>query len=73
MIAPKEQKHMPMVMRLSSGIARASAVDIACLRRRGDQPASPDHLFHTVLGLLDVKTAVYEPEWNLADRRRRTP
>jgi lipid A ethanolaminephosphotransferase len=73
MIAPKEQKHMPMVVWLSSGIARASAVDIACLRRRGDQPASPDHLFHTVLGLLDVKTAVYEPEWNLADRRRRTP
>ena len=64
---------MPMVVWLSSGIARASAVDIACLRRRGDQPASPDHLFHTVLGLLDVKTAVYEPEWNLADRRRRTP
>ena len=73
MIAPKEQKHMPMVVWLSSGIARASAVEIACLRRRADQPASHDHLFHTVLGLLDVRTAVYEPEWDLADRCRSAP
>jgi len=56
-----------MVMWLSSGFERASGVDSACLRRRAAEPASHDHLFHTVLGLLDVKTAVYEPKWDLAD------
>jgi len=54
-------------MWLSSGLAGANGVDAACLRRRAAEPASHDHLFHTVLGLLDVKTAVYEPAWDLAD------
>jgi lipid A ethanolaminephosphotransferase len=52
---------------------RPRPVDIACLRRRAAEPAAHDHLFHTVLGLLDVKTAVYEPEWDLTDGCRRTP
>jgi len=72
-IAPKEQKQVPMVMWLSAGVARANAVDTACLRRRAAEPASHDHLFHTVLGLLDVKTAVYEPAWDLIDRCRSAP
>jgi len=72
-IAPKEQTHVPMVMWLSSGMARASAVDTACLRRRAAAPASHDHLFHTVLGLLDVKTAVYEPDWDLVGGCRSAP
>ena len=25
-----------------------------------------DHLFHTLLGLLDVRTALHEPAWDLA-------
>ncbi|MCK7495585.1 MAG: sulfatase-like hydrolase/transferase [Comamonadaceae bacterium] len=29
------------------------------------QPAAHDHLFHTVLGLLDVRTALHEPAWDL--------
>ena len=72
-IAPKEQKQVPMVMWLSSGMARASAVDTACLRQRAAAPASHDHLFHTVLGLLDVKTAVYEPDWDLVGGCRNAP
>ena len=72
-IAPKEQKQVPMVMWLSSGIARANAIDTACLRRRATEPASHDHLFHTVLGLLDVKTAVYEPAWDLVEVCRSAP
>lgn len=65
-IAPKEQKQVPMVMWLSPGLARAAALDAACLQRRAAQPASHDNLFHTLLGLFDVKTALYEPQWDLA-------
>jgi lipid A ethanolaminephosphotransferase len=64
-IAPKEQKQVPMVMWLSSGFARANALDTECLRRRAAAPATHDHLFHTVLGLLGVTTSLYEPEWDL--------
>ena len=38
---------------------------MVCLRGRAAQPASHDDLFHTVLGLLDVRTKAYEPALDL--------
>ncbi len=64
-IAPQEQKRVPMVLWLSDGFRRAVAVDSACLARRAHEPASHDHVFHTLLGMLDVRTALYEREWDL--------
>jgi lipid A ethanolaminephosphotransferase len=64
-IAPKEQTQVPMVMWFSPGFASSFGVDLACLHQRATQPASHDHLFHTVLGLLDVQTATYEGEFDL--------
>jgi len=40
-------------------------LDLDCLRRRAALPAAHDHLFHTLLGVLDVSTALYEPRWDL--------
>ncbi len=71
-IAPDLQKHVPMVLWFSQGAAAATGVDQACLQRRAGQPAAHDHLFHTLLGLMDVKTALYEKDWDLA-RDCRTP
>ncbi len=64
-IAPDVQKQVPMVMWFSSGFAPAHGLDLACLKQRAAQPAAHDHLFHTLLGLLDVRTALYEPAWDL--------
>lgn len=64
-IAPQEQTRVPMLMWLSSGAARDGGLDEACLRRRAAQPASHDHLFHTLLGLLDVHTSLYEASLDL--------
>jgi len=57
-IAPAEQTRVPMVMWISSGFAARTRLDPACLRTQADKPAAHDNLFHTVLGLLDVRTAV---------------
>jgi lipid A ethanolaminephosphotransferase len=65
-IAPAVQTHVPMVMWMSDGFAHTNGVDLACLRRRATQPAAHDHMFHTLLGLMDVRTALYEPAWDLA-------
>ncbi len=65
-LAPDVQKHVPMVMWLSAGLPAATGLDAACLQRRATQPAAHDHVFHTLLGLLDVKTALYAPAWDLA-------
>ena len=64
-IAPHEQTEVPMLMWFSEGFAKSRGLDLACLAQRAKQPASHDHLFHSLLGLLDVKTSVYEPAWDL--------
>ncbi len=65
-IAPDVQKKVPMVMWLSPGFVAGSALDMQCLKRRANAPVTHDHLFHSVLGLLDVRSAVYEPLWDLS-------
>lgn len=64
-IAPEEQTRVPMVMWLSPGFAATSKLDVACLRREAAEPASQDNLFPSVLGLLDVRTTLYDPDRDL--------
>ena len=59
-IAPDTQKKVPMVAWLSPGMTAARHADRGCLQRRARAPASHDDLFHSVLGLLDVRTALYD-------------
>ena len=70
-IAPKVQTEVPMLMWFSPAYASSFALDTDCLRRRATQPATHDNLFHSVLGLLDVKTEVYEASLDLAATCRR--
>lgn len=65
-IAPKEQTHIPMVMWFSKGFAQRQQLDTQCLRQRAQQPADHDHLFHTLLGLLDVRTQALERQLDLS-------
>jgi len=64
-IAPDVQKQVPMLMWFSSGYDAGRGFDLGCLKARAAQPAAHDHLFHTVLGLLDVQTALYQSDWDL--------
>ena len=70
-IAPDVQKRVPMLMWFSPGLKGADLPDLACLRQRAQAPAAHDHLFHTLLGLLDVQTRLYEPAWDLAQPCRK--
>ncbi|MCP5286861.1 MAG: phosphoethanolamine--lipid A transferase [Burkholderiaceae bacterium] len=72
-IAPDEQTRVPMVMWWSDGLAQREGLDAACLRQRAAQPVAHDHLFHTVLGLLDVNTQVHEADWDLTAGCRKSP
>ena len=68
-IAPDVQKRVPMVMWSSTGFDAAMGAGAGCvtpeLQRLAKTPVAHDHLFHTVLGLLDVRTALYEPGLDL--------
>jgi lipid A ethanolaminephosphotransferase len=54
-----------MLMWFSEGFRQTGAIDVDCLQRRAAKPASHDHLFHTLLALLDVRTTLYEHDWDL--------
>lgn len=60
-IAPAEQLQVPMVAWFSDRWRRSTGIDGACLQRQAAGHYSHDHLFHTVLGLTDVRTALYRP------------
>jgi lipid A ethanolaminephosphotransferase len=60
-IAPDVQTHVPMVAWLSPSFARSAGLDEGCLRERAARPVGHDNLFHTVLGVFDVQTQVYDP------------
>jgi lipid A ethanolaminephosphotransferase len=69
-IAPREQTQVPMLMWWSEGFGRSAGVDRPCMQRRSALPVQHDHLFHTVLGLVDVKTSLYEAKLDLASACR---
>ena len=60
----------PAASSLSPGFAERRALDLACLQQVAQEKASHDHLFHTVLSLLDVRTQVHEASLDLTARCR---
>lgn len=61
MFAPEEQTHVPFVLWVSQSYAKLFGVQTRCLAATADQPVSHDNLFHTILGLMDVEAAHYDP------------
>ena len=66
-IAPLTQKRVPLMMWLSPGFQAAKTIDMDCL---ADKAAtfdvySHDYVTHSLLGLMDVQTGVYEQPLDL--------
>lgn len=61
-IAPATQLKVPMTLWVSKGMERSRGLDMACIRARAQRPASHDHLFSSVLGLMSVQTTAYQPQ-----------
>lgn len=64
-LAPRVQTRVPMVLWLSEGVRRRLGLDTDCLRARLGEQLSHDYLFHSMLGLSQVRTAVYRRELDL--------
>ena len=60
-IAPDVQKRVPWITWLSPAFEQRSHATTACLQKQQDVRISHDNYFHSVLGLLGVKTSVYQP------------
>ncbi|RKJ99773.1 phosphoethanolamine transferase [Alicycliphilus denitrificans] len=58
-MAPDVQKHVPMVAWLDDALLRRERLSAACLRAGADARLTHDNLYHTMLGLLDVRSPSY--------------
>ena len=58
-MAPDVQKHVPWITWLSPSFEQQSGLSLHCLRAHAQQRVTHDHLFHSVLGLMQVGTASY--------------
>lgn len=64
-VAPDEQTHVPMIAWFSKDFIQDHRIDPSCLRQHLDDAYSHDNLFHSLLGLMDVRTRVYNPKQDI--------
>jgi lipid A ethanolaminephosphotransferase len=71
LLAPEQQTHIPFIVWLSTDTLKDRGLDHPCLAARRGEAVSHDNLFHSVLGLMDVRTRAYRPELDLFRSCRR--
>lgn len=61
-LAPEEQTHIPMIAWLSKNIVEHEEISRSCMDKVTSLPLSQDNMFHTLLELIEVDTAEYNPQ-----------
>lgn len=72
-IAPEAQIHVPMMVWLSPSMRESTGINQDCLVKRTSGRVGHDNLFHSVLGVMDVKTKVYDSSLDLFAACRMPP
>ena len=67
MIAPDTQIHVPIIMWFSDSFDKED-VNIEQLKKQKHQKLSHDNLFHTILGLMEIKSSVYDKKMDIVGR-----
>lgn len=62
-MAPPEQTHIGAL--LWFGSQSKAIIDTQLLKQKASEPYSHDNLFHTILGLMDIQTNVYDPKLDM--------
>lgn len=66
-IAPDAQTRVPLILWFGKNYGD---VDVDALRQLSNEPLSHDNIFHTMLGLFEINTGVYDPGRDLIQRSR---
>lgn len=64
-IAPEEQTHVPFILWVSPETVETANIDQQCLQEETTRAWSHDNLFHSVLGLMDIRSAVYKKSMDI--------
>lgn len=60
-LSPDAQRHIPFILWFGNGFP----ADAAAVKARAGEQVSQDDLFHTVLGLFNVQTRIYDPKLDI--------
>lgn len=63
--APEEQKHIPFFIWFSNNFKKEFNINENCLKDKQNQELSHDNIFHSVLGLFDIKTKYYDKKLDI--------
>ncbi|OLQ81395.1 phosphoethanolamine transferase [Photobacterium proteolyticum] len=59
-LAPDHQTQVPMMAWFSSGFSKSKKINTDCLKQAAEKNSySQDNIFHSMLGIMDVETEVY--------------
>ncbi len=59
-VAPEVQKHVPLVAWFSEGMQQREKLSTRCMQGDLDKPYTHDNLYHTALGVMDVRSPSYK-------------
>lgn len=70
-LAPEEQTKVPLMMWFSDSFAQGNGINQKCLQQNAKTVAySHDNLFHSLLGLMNVSTSLYNKELDMFNNCR---
>ncbi|WP_323115414.1 phosphoethanolamine--lipid A transferase [Pseudomonas guariconensis] len=64
-LAPEEQTHVPMILWMSQQLAARRGISLSCMDQQAGATFSHDNLFHSVLGIMSVQTAIYREKLDI--------
>jgi len=65
-IAPEEQKHVPFIVWLADSFLADNLIDKNCLQQKTGARWSHDNLFHSMLGIMGIKTEMYDQDLDIS-------
>jgi len=65
-IAPEEQRHVPAILWIGDNF---NEIDTGAIVARRDESFTHDNIFHTVLGFMEIETALYDKNMDLLVHR----
>jgi len=64
-MAPEQQRHIPMIAWVSDSYSANHGLSNACLEKQQDMPYSHDNIFHSLIGLFGVQTSLYRQDHDI--------
>jgi len=66
LIAPDEQKKVAALIWFNEGLSQS--IDVDSIKEKIEEPLSHDNLFHTLLGIMNVETEVYQQDMDIIEQ-----